>query len=339
MRQRWSTEKADRWASEQAWFVGANFTPSTAINQLEMWQDETFDPATIDRELGYAEAIGMNLMRVYLHDLLWEYDRDRFVKRIQEYLAIAESHGIRTMFVIFDDCWHGPPKLGRQPNPKPRTHNSGWLQSPGHATVEDETQWTRLQRYVTELLETFKDDSRIAIWDLYNEPGNGTEGDDSEDGRRGSRSVPLLQATFEWARSVQGVPQPLTAALWNQNESTNACIAEQCDIASFHSYTPPSHEEFTRKWRWCRQLGRPVICSEYMARTRGSTFAACLPFLREHCIGAINWGLVSGKTQTIYPWGWNDEKGEPAVYFHDIFNRDGSFLYPDEEETIRSLVQ
>lgn len=43
---------------EDCWYFGANFIPSTAINQLEMWQKETFDPTTIDRELGFARKIG-----------------------------------------------------------------------------------------------------------------------------------------------------------------------------------------------------------------------------------------------------------------------------------------
>jgi len=166
--QRWSTRRAQAWWQKQPWFFGANFTPSTAINQLEMWQRDTFDPVSIERELGYAQKIGMNIMRVYLHDLLWEHDRDGFIERINQYLAIADSKGIRTMFVIFDDCWHGPPERGKQPDPIPYQHNSGWLQSPGHDVVEDTSQWPRLQRYVTELLPHFRDDERIAVWDLYN---------------------------------------------------------------------------------------------------------------------------------------------------------------------------
>lgn len=335
---RWTAEQAQAWAKQQPWYFGANFYPSTAINQLEMWQAETFDPVTIERELGYAQRIGMNIMRVYLHDLLWEHDRDGFIERIDRYLSIASSKGIKTMFCIFDDCWHGQFSLGPQPAPIPRTHNSGWLQSPGHEVVEDPAQWPRLERYVTGLLTRFKNDSRVVLWDLYNEPGNGMEGDDTPDGRRGSRSVPLLREVFRWARSVDGVTQALTVARWQANEPTNQCLAENCDVMTFHSYRPPDDVEFATKFRWCQAQGRPIICSEYMARSRHSTFAACLPFLRQHCIGAINWGLVAGKTQTLYPWGWNQEKGEPPVYFHDIFNPDGTLLYPEEEEQIGRLI-
>lgn len=337
MTQRWTVAQAQEWGRKQPFFFGANFYPSTAINQLEMWQKETFDPDTIERELGYARAIGMNIMRVYLHDLLWEHDRDGFVDRMEQYLSLSDAKGIKTMFAIFDDCWRGDFALGKQPEPKPFTHNSGWIQSPGHAIVEDPAQWPRLERYVKELLEHFKDDPRIALWDLYNEPGNGTVGDDTEDSRRSSRSVPLLSSVFTWARSVEGLSQPLTVAHWHKNEETNQFIAEHCDIVSFHSYQAPE-KGLLGKIEKYSEAGRPMVCSEWLARGHGSTFAACLPVLRERCAGAINWGLVSGKTQTIYPWGWNESKGEPSVYHHDIFNADGSLFYPEEESDIRRVI-
>lgn len=336
--ERWNIEQANQWAEKHPFYFGANFTPSTAINQLEMWQKETFDPETIARELGFAEKIGMNIMRVYLHDLLWENDKEGFIKRIDQYLSIADSKGIKTMFVIFDDCWNGDFSLGPQPEPKPSTHNSGWLQSPGHAIVENPEQWPRLEHYVKELLERFKKDNRIALWDLYNEPGNGTDGDDTDDARRKNRSVPLLQAVFEWARSVEGLSQPLTVAHWHKNEEVNRCIVANSDIVSFHCYKSPE-EGLQMMIDNLKLQQRPMICSEYMARGSGSTFASCLPILKRHCSGAINWGLVTGKTQTKYPWGWNAEKGIPPIWFHDIFNPDGSFLYPDEESTIMEIIK
>jgi hypothetical protein len=302
-----------------------------------MWQADTFDPETIERELGYAQQIGMNIMRAYLHDLLWEHDRDGFVERIERYLAIANSKSIQTMFVIFDDCWCGPPRLGKQPDPIPYKHNSGWLQSPGHDIVEDPSQWSRLERYVTELLSHFRDDERIAIWDLYNEPCNGVDGDDGRSSREG-KSLPLVSAVFRWARAVRGVTQPLTVAFWSIEEACNELVLDLSDIISFHSYNAPE-SGFKEKLKRATSQGRPTICSEYMARKSGCTFENCLPILKDAGVGAINWGLVSGKTQTIYPWGWSLEKGEPPVYFHDIFYPDGSFLYPQEEGHIRNVVE
>jgi len=97
VREVWTKEQANEWYQQWGWLRGCDFIPSTAINQLEMWQADTFDPVTIDRELGWAEDIGMNCMRVYLHHLVWETDKEGFKKRINEYLTIADKHHISTI--------------------------------------------------------------------------------------------------------------------------------------------------------------------------------------------------------------------------------------------------
>ena len=169
---KWSIEKANQWYAEQPWRVGCNFIPSSAINQLEMWQAETFDPDTIERELGWAEELGFNALRVYLHDLLWMQDAQGFKGRIEQFLDTADRHKISTMFVLFDDCWHDDPKLGVQPTPKPGVHNSGWAKSPGSKVIQNPQEWGRLEDYVSDILTTFGNDERVIIWDIYNEPGN-----------------------------------------------------------------------------------------------------------------------------------------------------------------------
>ncbi|MEN8193265.1 MAG: 1,4-beta-xylanase, partial [Bacteroidota bacterium] len=169
---RWSEEEIDKWYIEAGWRSGANFVPSTAINQLEMWQADTFDPETIDRELGWAKDLGFNAMRVYLHNLAWETDKEGFKQRINDYLEIADGKGIKTIFVFFDDCWNDNPKAGKQTEPIPGVHNSGWIQSPGTQIVNDSTKWGNIESYVKDILNSFKDDERILFWDLYNEPGN-----------------------------------------------------------------------------------------------------------------------------------------------------------------------
>ncbi len=326
---------------DSTWRFGANFTPATAINQLEMWQQDSFDPATIDRDLGWAEAIGMRVMRVFLHDLLYQQDPAGFLDRMERYLSIAARHQIKTMFVFFDDCWAGDFALGKQPAPKPMTHNSGWVQSPGYRVVDDPAQWGRLEEYVTAVLRRFSGDSRILLWDLYNEPGNGSSGNHiSSVGLRGSSSLPLLKAVFEWAAKANP-GQPVTVGPWRFDaafDELNRFMYEKSEVVSFHSYNPPAVLE--EKINFIRYIadGRPLLCSEYMARTAGSTFAECLPLLQKHQITAINWGLVSGKTNTIYPWGWNAEKGVPPQWFHDVFQADGALLYPEEGKTFAEVT-
>lgn len=104
-RDRWTPEQAKDWQTRQPWLVGCNFSPSTAINQLEMWQADTFDPDTIDRELGWASGIGFNSVRVFLHNLLWQQDREGFLRRFDRFLKIADKHGIGVMVVPLTLSW------------------------------------------------------------------------------------------------------------------------------------------------------------------------------------------------------------------------------------------
>lgn len=210
---RWSAEKANAWYAEQGWRTGANFLPSTASNQFEMWQAETWDPATIDRELGWAAGIGFNTMRVYLHDMLWTADAAGFEHRMDEYLALADRHGIKTIFVPFDCVWDPYPKPGPQKEPVPHVHNSRWVQSPHVDVQKDPARYEELLKpYLTGILTRFKDDARILAWDLLNEPGNAVpQYEDNWDNKeREDTHLILLNRLFDWARVVNP-SQPLTA--------------------------------------------------------------------------------------------------------------------------------
>lgn len=323
----WPKEKASQWYAKQPLRVGANFLPSTAINQLEMWQADTWDPATVDKELGWAENIGMNVMRVYLHDLAWKADPTGFKKRMNDFLAIADKHHISILFTVFDDCWNPDPVIGRQPEPKPGIHNSGWMRSPGQSVHNDSTQWAYLEKYVKDVLQTFKDDKRIFLWDLYNEPGN--SGYDLS-------SLPLLKKVFEWAWAVRP-SQPLSCGVWYDNKTLNQYQLEHSDVITFHNYNDAASLE--KQIIDLQQYGRPVICTEYMARTRGSKFQTHLPIFQKYKVAAINWGLVAGKSNTIYQWGTPIPDGsEPKIWFHDVFRKDGSAYSPDEISAIRKTT-
>jgi hypothetical protein len=322
----WSAEKANAWYAQHKWINGANFTPSTAINQLEMWQANTFDPQTIDRELGYAEGIGFNTMRVFLHSMAWQQDPKGFKQRVGLYLSVAENHHIQTIFVFFDDCWNPDAKMGKQTEPKIGIHNSGWLQDPGNR-IKDAGEMALLQKYVTDVLTTFKHDKRILLWDLFNEPGNSS---------KNSASLPLLTQIFSWARTVNP-DQPISAGLWDWSlEKLNTFQLTHSDVITYHDYEDPDKHE--RVVQILKANGRPVICTEYMARIRNSTFENTMPMLKKENVGAINWGLVSGKTNTIYAWDTPMPNGdEPKVWFHDVFRKDGMPYKPDEVSLIKQL--
>ena len=343
----WPLEKADAWQAQHPWLVGCNFTPSTAINQLEMWQADTFDPKTIDRELGWAENIGFNSVRVFLHNLLWQQDSKGFLKRMDQFLSIAHQHHIGVTFVIFDSCWDPFPQAGKQHEPKPFVHNSGWVQSPGEQWLGHPEKFIELKPYVEGVIGHFRNDRRIAMWDVFNEPdnGNGSSYGGVEGAHKKEMALILLQETFTWAREAKP-SQPLTSGVWvgnwgdtNKLSATELVQLQNSDVISFHNYG--KLDDLKKCVENLKRYHRPLICTEYMARPNGSTFDPNLKFMHDAKVGAYNWGFVSGKTQTIYPWdSWSKTyTNEPPLWFHDIFRADGSAYDTKEVDCIKRVTQ
>ncbi|TRX28901.1 cellulase family glycosylhydrolase [Flavobacterium franklandianum] len=344
-REIWTKEQANSWYAKQPWLVGANYNPSTAINQLEMWQKETFDSKRIDEELGWAEQIGMNTMRVYLHDLLHKDDAEGLYKRMNTFLEIADKHHIKILFVLFDSCWDPFPVSGKQRAPKPHVHNSGWVQSPGQKVLQDATQYPRLEKYVKETVSHFKEDQRILGWDVWNEPDNmtGPSYEKVEIANKADLVYSLLGKVFEWARE-SNPSQPLTSGVW-AGDWTEANLKpifklqlDQSDVISFHCYDKP--KDFLVRINELKRYGKPMLCTEYMARPNGSTFEGFLPIAKENKIAMINWGLVDGKSQTKYSWdSWTKKYNtEPQLWFHEVFQNDGTPYKKSETDLIKKLT-
>ncbi|HZJ15924.1 MAG TPA: family 43 glycosylhydrolase, partial [Chthoniobacteraceae bacterium] len=345
---RWPAEKANSWLEQHGWLRGCNFLPSTAINQLEMWQADTWDEAPIDRELGYAQALGFNSVRVFLHDLLWQQDAEGFAKRIDRFLTLAERHKIGVLIVIFDSCWHPLPKLGPQPAPIPYTHNSGWVQSPGVAALQNPAEYPRLRAYVTGVVRRFANDKRIHGWDVWNEPDNWDGGSVGRPGLEPKNKFALVTAllpqVFAWAREANP-SQPLTSGVWLGDWSNDTNLnptqriqLEHSDVISFHNYG--NLDDLRRAAESLRRFERPLLCTEFMARPNGSTFDPHLAWLKEHKIAAYCWGFVAGKSQTIYPWdSWKKKyDAEPPLWFHDIVRADGTPFRAEEVAYIRRVT-
>lgn|SRR5690625_1179878 len=344
-RSQWSKEQAHAWYSEQPWLIGANFTPSTAVNQIEMWHKDTFDSATIDKELGMAADIGMNTIRVFLHNLVWENDKEGFHARIDEFLELSDKHNIKVLFVLFDSDWDPNPVYGKQKPPVPGVHNSRWVQSPGEQRLQNQSKYHELEAYVKDIIGRHADDQRVLAWDLWNEPSNDSAGLYENIANKNDYVALLLPQVYDWARSVDPI-QPLTAGLWSGTQwddyeqlgTIEKVQIDESDIISFHDYGWP--EEFENRVLQLTSYGRPLIATEYMARGSGSTFDGTLPMGKKYNVGMINWGLVDGKTQTRLPWdSWYHPytKQEPTIWFHEIFHADGTPYRQAEIDLIKQL--
>ncbi len=342
---RWSPERAHRWYRAQGWLVGANFIPSNAVNQLEMFQPATYDPQRIDNELRIARLAGLNTVRVFLHDQLWFQDHVGFQNRLSQFVALASSHGIKPLFVLFDSCWDPFPRLGRQRGPRPGIHNSVWVQSPGARNLDDRRYRRVLREYVVGVISQFRHDDRVLGWDLWNEPDN-PAANYREVERQDKIALveELLPQVFGWARSVDPA-QPLTSGVWDgpwadpKVRSRMATIQlDLSDVLTFHSYDHPAG--FEARIGELAPMGRPIMCTEYLARGEGSTIEGVLPVAKRHNVGAYTWGLVAGKTQTYLPWdSWDRPyQAPPRLWFHDLFHADGRPYRDGEIRTIRKLT-
>ena len=345
-RDMWTKAQAKNWYAAQPWLVGSNYTPATAINELEMWQVETFDPATIDKEFGWAERMHMTTMRVFLHNLPWENDAPGFKRRIDAFLTIAAKHHIKPLFVLFDSCWDPNPVAGPQRPPIPGVHNSGWVQAPGAARLADKNQYGKLEGYVKDIVGSFAKDDRILGWDIWNEPNNGGGGNYGPTAEKNKLVAALLDKVFDWAQSVDPT-QPLTSGVWTGDHWDKVATLDpveriqvaRSDVISFHDYSWP--ETFVVRARQMLSYGRPVLCTEYMARGNGSTFDGSLPIGKKLDIGMINWGFVDGKTQTRLPWdSWKKPYTyeEPPIWFHEVLRADGTPYRATETDLITRLA-
>ena len=329
---RWSVQRINDWYQNINWPIGCNYVPHNAINQLEMWQADTFSPFVIDKELSWAAKLGFNTVRVFLHHLLWEQDSAGFLKRMDEFLSIADKHGIKTMFVLFDAVWDPFPKLGKQKEPRTHVHNSGWVQSPGFDVLNNPDKYDDLRAYVEGVVARFKDDSRVLIWDIFNEPDNlntGSYKDVKYIKDKAVLSLQLMIKSIKWLRAIDPI-QPITMAPWQSDWSESSTLSQidhfmftHADILSFHCYEGKHGME--KRILDLKRYQRPLLCTEYMARPFKSTFKNILPVLRKHDVGGYNWGFVAGKSQTHCAWeSWEKETAtEPGKWFHDIFKPDG----------------
>ena len=327
----WSVEKANAWGEKNPWYCGVNYIPANAVNYTAMWDKTSFSPEVIDREMRLMKETGMNCARVVMQHAVYEDDPAYFLRTLDTFLGICAKYGVKVMPIFIDDCAFGvntDPTVGRQPEPLEGWYAWAWSPSPGYSMVVDERTHGRLEKYVKEVMTRFRDDDRIFVWDLYNEPTNTPMPE---------RSWPLLRKVFAWAREV-GPSQPITSGMWNGNKELNDFLSANSDIITFHIYAPKAETE--RVTKEYLALGRPTICTEWMNRVAKSNILDILPFFKETHTGCMLWGLVNGKTQTHLCWGHRPEHMPyTREWQHDIYHGDYTPYKPEEIALIRKMTK
>jgi hypothetical protein len=329
---RWSADKANKWYAAQPWPCGFNYVPAHAISYTEMWMPYNFNTAKMDKELALAEGTGFNCLRVVLPFVVWEHNPAAFKKRLREFLEVCDRRGLRVMFALFDHCAFGSgealknPRYGKQPDVVEGFYASGWTPSPGHDMVRDPSTWPRLESYVKDIISTFRDDRRVWVWDLYNEPVNGDLGD---------ISLPLVEKIFAWTRKINPT-QPLTVGTWNGNPKLNGIIFNHSDIITFHNYNQA--DALRNAITELKKHGRPIINTEWLNRPTGSLVETCLPVFATENVGCMHWGLVNGRTQTHLAWGAKPGSPAPTRWQHDLFHADHSPYAPGEIALFKETI-
>ena len=332
----WSLERAQAWGRANPWYCGFNHVPANAINDVEVWQKETFSPEVIRKEFKLAAGLGFNCVRIFLQYKVYEDDPAWFLSAFEKYLSLADEAKLKVMPVLFDDCMFGSalnPTLGKQTEPYPGWYMWGWVPSPGRDMVLDARTHGKLEAFVKDLIGRHRADRRILLWDLYNEPTNGYVDKD--------RSIPLVVKCFAWARTVDP-EQPLSVALWNDNKKLNDVLIRENDVFTFHCYHGARETE--RRIREFSAYGRPLICTEWMSRKDdrpgGCTIRDCLGLYKSAGVGCMMWGLVNGKTQVHLPFGSRPgDKVHRGPWKHDIFHSDHTPYDPAENELIRQATR
>ena len=345
----WSKEKAWDWYNSKPWFRGCNYLPSDCCNRIAMWQELDFEKhlETMDRELALAASIGFNSIRVILEYIVYKEEHDSFMERFERFLTVAAKHGITVMVCFGNDCTVPKDSKYKAPYIGVQTYDLGYhggrKNSPhgsnpnavGYSLLDEPESAKIFFNMVEEFVSKYKNDERICIWDLFNEPGNAN---------RDTISVPHVQRMFDIARSCNPI-QPLTSGVWTNPSNpkpAEVTAMENSDIISFHSYWKlPVSVCFIEE---LKEWGRPLIITEWLHRCVYNTVEEMFPLFYLEKIGCWNWGFVAGPSQTYEPWEltWACyEKGQEVDvtrWQHDLFRPSLRPYDPKEIEIIRKFT-
>jgi hypothetical protein len=348
----WTKDKAWDWYRQTPWLRGCNYMSCDCANRIDQWQELGFEKRleTADKELELAASIGYNSIRLILEFIVWEQEHDGFMERFDRYLTTAYKHGIRSLIVFGNDCMppkdehYRPLKLGKQSydwgyhggrkHSQHQQHNQM-----GYHLLDEPELAEKHYEWVHEIMNKYKHDPRIVVWDLYNEAGNVN---------RDTVTIPHVKKFFEIARDVNP-DQPITSCLWkglsrdNKLPEVEQYILENSDIISYHNYG--SYQNNIQIIKRLKEYGRPILNTEWLARMTHNTVQEMYPLFYLEKIGCYNWGLVAGLYQTYEPWNglwqrYDAGKGENldfTKWFHDLFRPNHRPYDPNEIDLIKKF--
>ncbi|MBQ9803003.1 MAG: cellulase family glycosylhydrolase [Clostridia bacterium] len=349
---KWSKERIWSWYNSRPWFRGCNYMSADCANRIDQWQELGFEERfkTTEDELKLMQETGYNTVRLIIEYAVWKGEHDGFMERFDRYLSLCAKYGISCMIVLANDCM--PPKTERWQMPYLGEQTYDWGYHGGkkhsqHGTHKAPAPHFYLDspdtredyfRMVTEIVTKHRDDERICMWDVYNEPGNS---------RRAELTLPNLKKMFEVVRACNP-SQPLTCGVCGMhgdetkpfNETTQYAL-DQSDIISYHFYH--GYNEHIKVIKRLKKYGRPLLNTEWLGRCLGNDVFTLFPLFYLERIGCWNWGFVAGKYQTYEPWEgtWQRyENGtETAVdftkWFHDLYRPNHRPYDPKEIELIQ----
>ena len=356
MGQRWSKERIWEWYNNRPWMRGCNYMSASSANRVDTWQELGFEERMVEteRELALVRDTGFNTIRIIPEFVVWQKEHDGFMERFDRYLDLCWKYGISCMVVLANDCM--PPKTERWklPDIGPQTYDWGYHGGKKHSQhgthtgpaphyyLDDPETAAEYFEMVRELITKYKDDERICIWDLYNEPGNS---------QRDGLTMPNLKKIFEIAREIDPI-QPLTVAVWRLRGEMKTPLSEveqyaldNSDIISYHYYE--GFLEHVKLIKRLKQEGRPIINTEWLGRCLHNNVFDVFPLFYLEKIGCYNWGFVAGKYQTYEPWEgtWDRyNSGEQrdvdfTKWFHDLYRPNLRPYDPREIDLIKHLCQ
>lgn len=352
----WTKEKAWQWYNSRPWMRGCNYMGSDCANRIDQWQSLGFDERlnTADTELRLAAETGFNTIRIILEYVVWEEEHDTFFERFDRYLDTAYKYGISSIVVLGNDCMppKGPewkrPTLGEQRvdwgyHGGRKVSQHGTFSTVGYHFLDEPELALRHYEMVREVVERYKNDERICMWDVYNEVGGSN---------RQHVTMPHLKKYFEIVRQINP-SQPLTCCVWSFPDLNDLSSIsevqkyglENSDIISYHNYQ--SYEENVRIINMLKKLGRPIVNTEWLARCTHNTVQQMFPLFYLEKIGCTCWGFVAGKYQTYEPWTciWDQYEKNPDLdwdftkWFHDLYRPSLRPYDPKEIELIKRFCE